>query len=243
MRSWWQKIYWSVNYSTFSLLFFSPEATFTFFVPFLLSSLCPYNSWMSSVCVSALSAGSKDSHLVATQPDWNGPEAERERERELDHNRSVLTSHFVMLLSQDQIIACCLDNRTWWFEYIYEKSRKLQCFLGSAFPIITFENIHFFCSTGLLLPVSVCEFAGGLALKCADPGQRVRRWSGKLPGLCVQHWKYLSPSPDANMIIWILKIQMDSWDSVSWSAYLHHPPGFSFQEKCSFPGPTHKIPQ
>lgn len=73
---------------------------------------------MSSVYVTALSAGSKVSHLVATQPDWNGPEAGREREsergreRKLDHNRLVLTSHFVMLLSQDQIIACCLDNRT-----------------------------------------------------------------------------------------------------------------------------------
>lgn len=143
MRSWWQKIYWSVNYSTFSLLFFSPEATFTFFVPFLLSSLCPYNSWMSSVCVSALSAGSKDSHLVATQPDWNGPEAERERERELDHNRSVLTSHFVMLLSQDQIIACCLDNRTWWFEYIYEKSQKM-------FSWLSLPHNHFWKSTFLL---------------------------------------------------------------------------------------------
>lgn len=66
------------------------------------------------------------------------------------------------------------------------------------------------------------------ALTCWTP----RPLRTALTAMC----KHLSLSSDARscMIIWILKIQMASWDSVPWRAYLHHPPGSSFQEESFF---------
>lgn len=114
--------------------------------------------------------------------------------------------------------------------YLFEK-KIFNVFLARQIPIIIFENIHFSCSIRLPLPASVCEFAGGLATRCTDPGLRSPDLLNSQASVYNTDRYTQTPITVTRscVIILILKLQMESWDSVPWSAYLHRPPGFSFQ--------------